>query len=202
MPSTHFLPIFVLCPHFCNWAHCHLVEIFTSWIWIGLVTVRTHLESRLSGSMGRVISLCSISPSAYFCLHRWCAASSVSVVRHCQPPATPSPSPWPSTAISWRQEAGDHWHKQREKRGKKIPGSHKIQHYQRIWATLQLCWIQLRTVPLSDMAGGCIKYAADRIISWYMRKYALKSLKTLPVWFFFSSSPNWNCVLEPLGLQN
>lgn len=93
MPSTHFLPIFVLCPHFCNWAHCHLVEIFTSWIWIGLVTVRTHLESRLSGSMGRVISLCSISPSADFCLHRWCAASSVSVVRHCQP----SPSPWPST---------------------------------------------------------------------------------------------------------
>lgn len=114
MPSTHFLPIFVLCPHFCNWAHCHLVEIFTSWIWIGLVTVRTHLESRLSGSMGRVISLCYISPSAYFCLHRWCAASSVSAVRHCQhpppsppplprsllPPAAeglaPSPSPWPS----------------------------------------------------------------------------------------------------------
>lgn len=100
MPSTHFLPIFVLCPHFCNWAHCHLVEIFTSWIWIGLVTVRTHLESRLSGSMGRVISLCSISPSAYFCLHRWCVASSVSLVRHCQPPAPghPSPSPWPSTS--------------------------------------------------------------------------------------------------------
>lgn len=96
MPNT-FLPIFVLCPHFCNRAHCHLVEIFTSWIWIGLVTVRTHLESRLSGSMGRVISLCSISPSAYFCLHRWCAASSVSLVRHCQPPAAPSPSPWPST---------------------------------------------------------------------------------------------------------
>lgn len=96
MPST-FLPIFVLCPHFCNWAHCHLVEIFTSWIWIGLVTVRAHLESRLSGSMGRVISLRSISPSAYFCLHRWCAASSVSLVRHCQPPANPSPSPWPST---------------------------------------------------------------------------------------------------------
>lgn len=94
-----FSAYFVLCPHFCNWAHCHLVEIFTSWIWIGLVTVRTHLESRLSGSMGRVISLCSISPSAYFCLHRWCAASSVSVVRHCQPPApaAPSPSPWPST---------------------------------------------------------------------------------------------------------
>lgn len=87
MLTTHFLPIFVLCPHFCNWAHCHLVEIFTSWIWIGLVTVRTHLESRLSGSMGRVISLRYISPSAYFCLHRWCAASSVSAVRRCEPPA-------------------------------------------------------------------------------------------------------------------
>lgn len=98
MPSTHFLPIFVFCPNFCNWAHCHLVEIFTSWIWIGLVTVRTHLESRLSGSMGRVISLCYISPSAYFCLHRWCAASSVSAVRHCQPPTPCSPQPlrdWP-----------------------------------------------------------------------------------------------------------
>lgn len=129
MPSTHFLPIFVLCPHFCNWAHCHLVEIFTSWIWIGLVTVRTHLESRLSGSMGRVISLCYISPSAYFCLHRWCAASSVSAVRHHQPPAPPShrgTSPLPCsltlhrpTAISWRQEAGDLWHAQLERRGKK-----------------------------------------------------------------------------------
>lgn len=110
MPSTHFLPIFVLCPHFCNWAHCHLVKIFTSWIWIGLVTVRTHLESRLSGSMGRVISLCSISPSAYFCLHRWCAASSVSLVRPCQPPPQPPP-PFSltlhhHTTISWRQQQG------------------------------------------------------------------------------------------------
>lgn len=184
-----FSAYFVLCPHFCNWTHCHLVEIFTSWIWIGLVTVRTHLESRLSGSMGRVISLCSISPSAYFCLHRWCAASSVSVVRHCQPPAPSRPLPFSltlhhPTTISWRQEAGDHWHTQREKRGKKIPGSHKIQHYLCIWATLQLHRIQLRAAPLSDTAGGCTKYARDRIISWYMRKYALKSLKTLLVWFF------------------
>lgn len=43
--------------------------------------MRTHLESRLSGSMGKVISLSTIRPCLPFCLHRWCAASSVSAVR-------------------------------------------------------------------------------------------------------------------------
>lgn len=118
-------PIFVRSLQFCNGDHCHLVEIFTTWIGIGLVTVRTHLESRLSGSMGRVISLSSIRPSVYFCLHRWCAASSVSAVRHIEPPPDPSileshqgknsssPSPFKltllSTFISWRQEARALW---------------------------------------------------------------------------------------------
>lgn len=110
MPSTHFLPIFVLCPHFCNWAHCHLVEIFTSWMWIGLVTVRTHLESRLGGSMGRVVSLCSISPSAcscYFCLHRWCTASSVSLVRRCSPCPSPPLLPDPPPSHHYQLETGN-----------------------------------------------------------------------------------------------
>lgn len=90
MPSAHFPSYFCPFSSFCNRDHCHLVEIFTTWIGIGLVTVRTHLESRLSGSMGRVISLSSIRPSVYFCLHRWCAASSVSAVRHIEPPPDPS----------------------------------------------------------------------------------------------------------------
>lgn len=89
-PALISPPISVHSPPFCNGDHCHLVEIFTTWTGIGLVTVRTHLESRLSGSVGRVVSPSSIGPSVYFCLHRWCAASSVSAVRHSAPPPDPS----------------------------------------------------------------------------------------------------------------